>query len=71
MASIRARSNKWQARIIRIGHPILAKTFLTRNDADKLRELIDLDVNGSNNRDLNQKIEIVLLLKLTKENPCN
>jgi len=39
--------------------------------ADKLRELIDLDVNGSNNRDLNQKIEIVLLLKLTKENPCN
>jgi len=38
---------------------------------EKLRELINLEVNGNNKTDLNQRVEIVLLLKLTKENPCN
>jgi hypothetical protein len=39
--------------------------------ADKLREIIDLEVNGNNKIDLNQRIEIVILLSLIKENPCN
>jgi hypothetical protein len=39
--------------------------------ADKLREFIDLEVNDNNKIDLNQRIEIVLLFRLAKENPCN
>ena len=39
--------------------------------ADKLRKIIDLEINGNKKVDLNQKIEVILLLGLIKENPCN
>ena len=39
--------------------------------ADKLREIIDLEINGNKKVDLNKKIEVILLLGLIKENPCN
>jgi integrase len=45
MASIRARSNKWQARIIRKGHSTLAKTFLTKNDAEKWARSIEIEID--------------------------
>ena len=45
MASIRARSNKWQARIIRKGHPTIAKTFLTRQDAEKWARSIEIEID--------------------------
>ena len=45
MASIRARSNKWQARIIRKGHPTIAKTFLTRQDAEKWARSLEIEID--------------------------
>ena len=36
MASIRQRNGKWQARVIRKGHPAEARSFLTRQDAERL-----------------------------------
>lgn len=45
MASIRARSNKWQARIIRKGHPTIAKTFLTRQDAEKWARSVEIEIH--------------------------
>lgn len=38
---------------------------------NKLRELIDSEVNDKNKINLNQRVEIVLLNKLIRENPCN
>ena len=34
MASIRYRNNKWQARVIRKGHVPVARSFLTKQDAE-------------------------------------
>jgi integrase len=45
MASIRARSNKWQARIIRKGHPTIAKTFLRRQDAEKWARSLEIEID--------------------------
>jgi integrase len=45
MASIRSRSNKWQARIIRNGHPTIAKTFLTRQDAEKWARSLEIEID--------------------------
>ena len=45
MASIRARSNKWQARIIRKGNPTIAKTFLTRQDAEKWARSLEIEID--------------------------
>ena len=45
MASFRSRKNKWQARIIRKGHPIIAKTFLTRQDAEKWARSIEIEID--------------------------
>jgi integrase len=57
MASIRARSNKWQARIIRVGHPTIAKTFLTRQDAEKWARSIEIEIDRGTyiNNDYAQK----------------
>ena len=57
MASIRARSNKWQARIIRKGHPTIAKTFLTRQDAEKWARSIEIEIDRGTyiNNDYAQK----------------
>jgi integrase len=57
MASIRARSNKWQARIIRVGHPTIAKTFLTRQDAERWARSIEIEIDRSTyiNNDYAQK----------------
>lgn len=43
MASIRFRSNKWQARISRIGEQSLVKTFLTKEDAEKWARSIEVE----------------------------
>ena len=51
--------------------PLLCLVKGNSYTTEKLRELINLEVNGNNKTDLNQRVEIVLLLKLTKENPCN
>jgi integrase len=57
MASIRARSNKWQARVIRVGHPTIAKTFLTRQDAEKWARSIEIEIDRGTyiNNDYAQK----------------
>ncbi len=57
MASIRARSNKWQARIIRKGHPTIARTFLTRQDAEKWARSIEIEIDRGTfiNTDFAQK----------------
>jgi len=47
MASIRPRNNKWQARVIRKGHPTIAKTFLLRQDAEKWARSIELEIDRS------------------------
>jgi hypothetical protein len=35
MASVLQRGSKWSVRIIRTGHPVLTKTFITRRDAEQ------------------------------------
>ena len=35
MASFRFRSNRWQARVRRLGHPDLTKSFIHRIDAER------------------------------------
>lgn len=57
MASFRSRKNKWQARIIRKGHPTIAKTFLTRQDAEKWARSIEIEIDRGTyiNNDVAQK----------------
>lgn len=57
MASFRSRKNKWQARIIRKGHPTIAKTFLTRQDAEKWARGIEIEIDRGTyiNNDVAQK----------------
>ncbi len=43
MASIRFRSNKWQARVSRKGQPSLTKTFQTKEDAEKWSRSIEVE----------------------------
>lgn len=45
MATIRYRNGKWQARIQRKGHPNLAKTFLTQQDALKWARSIEVELD--------------------------
>ena len=45
MATIRNRNGKWQARIQRKGHPALAKTFLTQQDALKWARSIEVELD--------------------------
>ena len=45
MASFRSRKNKWQARIIRKGHPTIAKTFLTKQDAEKWARSVEIEID--------------------------
>ena len=57
MASIRNRNNKWQARIIRKGHSTIAKTFLTKQDAEKWARSIEIEIDRGSyiNADYAQK----------------
>ncbi len=57
MASIRNRNNKWQARVIRKGHNTIAKTFLTRQDAEKWARSIEIEIDRGTflNKDYAQK----------------
>ncbi len=57
MASIRTRNSKWQARIIRKGHPTIAKTFLTRQDAERWARSIEIEIDRGTfvNNDFAQK----------------
>ena len=73
MASIRSRNNKWQARIIRKGHPIIAKTFLIREDAQKWARSIEIEIDRGTfiNTDFAQKtlFKEILQKYLTDEAP--
>ena len=51
--------------------PLLCLSEEKTYKADKLREIIDLEINANKKVNLNQKIEVVLLLRLIKESPCN
>jgi hypothetical protein len=43
MASIRFRSNKWQARVSRKGEQSLVKTFQSKEDADRWARSIEVE----------------------------
>jgi integrase len=45
MASIRNRNGKWQARITRKGEQSVAKTFLTRQDAEKWARQVETEID--------------------------
>ncbi len=57
MASIRNRSNKWQARVIRKGHNTITKTFLTKQDAERWARSIEIEIDRGTfvNNDFAQK----------------
>lgn len=43
MASIRFRSNKWQARVFRQGQQALVKTFYSKEDAQRWARSIEVE----------------------------
>lgn len=45
MASIRLRNGKWQARVIRKGHPATAKSFLTKQDAERWSRSVEIEID--------------------------
>ena len=45
MASIRYRKNKWQARVIRKGYPPIARSFLTKLDAERWSRGIETEMD--------------------------
>lgn len=57
MATFRNRNGKWQARIQRVGHRILTKTFITLQDAEKWARQteVELDKNSYSNTTLAEK----------------
>ena len=65
MASIRSRNSKWQARVIRKGHPTTAKTFLLRQDAEKWARSIELSIDQGSyiNRSIAEKTQFKEILQ--------
>lgn len=57
MATFRNRNGKWQARVQRIGHPTITKTFITLQDAEKWARQteVELDKNTYSNTTLAEK----------------
>ena len=45
MASVRKRSNKWQARVTRKGYPAETKTFLTKADAERWSRQLESEMD--------------------------
>lgn len=45
MASFRKRAGRWQARIIRKGHPDLTKTFASKDDAQRWARAIEREID--------------------------
>lgn len=45
MASIRLRQGKWQARITRKGHPSIAKSFITKHDAERWARKVESEID--------------------------
>ena len=45
MASIRLRNGKWQARVIRKGHPATAKSFVTKQDAERWSRGVEIEMD--------------------------
>ena len=45
MATLSNRNNKWHARVRRIGQPTVAKTFLTKTDAEKWARSIEIEID--------------------------
>ena len=57
MASIRKRSGKWQARVIRQGHAPIAKTFINKTDAEKWARSIEVQIERGQYDDPRQAAE--------------
>ncbi len=57
MATFRNRGGKWQARVQRIGHRTITKTFITLQDAEKWARQteVELDKNTYSNTTLAEK----------------
>lgn len=45
MASIRQRDGRWQARVIRKGHPDVTKTFQTKQEAERWSRSVEADMD--------------------------
>jgi len=45
MASFRFRSNRWQARVRRLGHPDLTKSFIHRSDAERWARSAEIELD--------------------------
>lgn len=45
MASIRSRNDKWQARVMRKGHPTIEKTFQVKADAERWARQIEAEID--------------------------
>ena len=45
MASFRQRNGKWQARVLRDGHPDQTKTFVTKGDAEKWARSVESEID--------------------------
>ena len=45
MASIRNRNGKWQARITRKGQQPIAKSFLSKQDAERWARQVEIDID--------------------------
>ena len=45
MATISNRNNKWHVRVRRVGQPTVAKTFLTKIDAEKWARSIEIEID--------------------------
>ncbi len=60
MASIRYRSNKWQARVSRKEQQSLVKTFLTKEDAQRWARSIEVEWDKGTYTNLHQAEKITL-----------
>jgi hypothetical protein len=45
MATLRNRTGKWQARVVRKGHAPLTKTFQTKQDAERWARQVESDMD--------------------------
>ena len=55
MAAFRFRNNKWQARIQRKGERAIAKSFISKQDAEKWARSIEVDLDNNTYTNLAEK----------------
>ena len=63
MASIRKRGSKYQARVVRAGHPTLAKTFISRADAVRWARNTEVSIERG---EINPQLEGTTLRRLVE-----